>query len=169
MERKIAAYYPMMKGMSRFQTRKNNKDRYFRNTKYANPDMKIDYEYVDSYLGREKNSPLFRLSMLMDDCKEGRIELILVYTCKYFGRNSEETLAIVRELLSLPKPVGVYFEYENINTLEDTNQEKLKEALKYWDYDQQLKRRKGILSNRVIHNKPITGEGMILELKREDV
>ena len=56
----------------------------------------------------------------------------------------------------------------DINTLEDANQEKLKEALKYWDYDQQLKRRKEILSDRMIHNQPITGEGMILEIKGKD-
>ena len=78
-------------------------------------------------------------------------------------------MATVQELLALPEPVGVYFEYENIYTLEDPNQEKLKEALKFWDYEQQLSKRKRMLVSRMANNKPITGEGMILEIEKDSV
>ena len=59
--------------------------------------------------------------------------------------------------------------YENIYTLEDPNQEKLKEALKFWDYEQQLSKRKRMLVSRMANNKPITGEGMILEIEKDSV
>ena len=169
MDRKVVAYYPLLNRGVTLRSSASKGAGSFKSIKYANPHLKIDDEYEDAYLGRGKNSPLFRLSMLMEECKQGKVGLILVYSCKYFTRNSEEALATVQELLALPEPVGVYFEYENIYTLEDPNQEKLKEALKFWDYEQHLSKRKRMLVSRMANNKPITGEGMILEIEKGSV
>lgn len=166
MERKVAAYIPLLNNRHTLYNeliRDSNKN-LFKHTKYANPGLVIDFEYVDDYYGRGKNSPLFHLNALMEDCKDGRIGLILTYSCKYFTRNSEEALATVRHLLSLPEPIGIYFEYENIYTLDDPNQAKLKAALAHWDYEQKLRQRKRVLASRIAHKKTITGEGLILEL-----
>lgn len=170
MERKVAAYYPIVERNARHLplTAYRKKEDFFKPTKYANPNLKIDYEYIDDYLGRGKKSNLFHLYALIEDCMEGRIGLILTYSCKFFTRNSEEALATVRQLLALPEPVGIYFEHENIYTLDDPNQEKLKKALEHWDYEHELRQRKSILSSRISHNKSITGEGLILELEDKD-
>lgn len=170
MEKLVAMYLPITtERVHTYEALARDRDnRMFRATKYANPGLKIDCVYEDYIGGRRKKPDLFRLSMLMEDCKEGRVKLILTYSCKYFTRNSEEALATVRFLLSLPEPVGVYFEYENIYTLDDPDQEKLKEALAHWDYERKLRKRRSELGRRIAHNKPITGEGLILELGGSD-
>ena len=50
------------------------------------------------------------------DCRRGLIDRVLVKSISRFARNTKECLETIRELKSLG--VGVYFEKENINTLE---------------------------------------------------
>jgi len=59
---------------------------------------------------------------MIDDCKAGLIDLILCKSISRFSRNTLETLETVRLLKSLPRPVHVYFEKENIHT-EDPDSE----------------------------------------------
>ena len=53
---------------------------------------------------------------LLADCRRGLIDRVLVKSISRFARNTKECLETIRELKSLG--VGVYFEKENINTLE---------------------------------------------------
>ncbi|RIW26285.1 recombinase family protein, partial [Bacillus salacetis] len=60
----------------------------------------------------------------MDECTRGNIDLILCKSISRFSRNTLETLKAVRLLKSLPRPVHIYFEKENIHT-EDADSELL--------------------------------------------
>lgn len=51
---------------------------------------------------------------MMEDCRKGRIDRILVKSISRFGRNTRESLETVRELKSLG--ISVYFEEQNIDT-----------------------------------------------------
>ncbi|MFR6693948.1 MAG: recombinase family protein [Dysosmobacter sp.] len=51
---------------------------------------------------------------MMEDCRKGRIDRILVKSSSRFARNTKESLAAVRELKSLD--ISVYFEEQNIDT-----------------------------------------------------
>lgn len=63
---------------------------------------------------------------MIDDCKAGsKIDLIITKSISRFARNTVDCLTYVRLLKSLPSPVGVYFERENINTLDDEKSEVL--------------------------------------------
>ncbi|MED1601759.1 recombinase family protein [Alkalihalophilus marmarensis] len=53
---------------------------------------------------------------LMDECNRGNVNLILCKSISRFSRNTLETLKAVRWLKSLPRPVHIYFEKENIHT-----------------------------------------------------
>ena len=59
---------------------------------------------------------------MIDECKRGNIELILCKSISRFSRNTLETLKTIRLLKSLPRPVHIYFEKENIHT-EDADSE----------------------------------------------
>ncbi|WP_264807266.1 recombinase family protein [Cytobacillus sp. NCCP-133] len=61
---------------------------------------------------------------LMDECTRENIDLILCKSISRFSRNTLETLKAVRLLKSLPRPVHIYFEKENIHT-EDADSELL--------------------------------------------
>lgn len=51
---------------------------------------------------------------MMEDCRKGRIDRILVKSSSRFARNAKESLEAVRELAALG--VSVYFEEQNIDT-----------------------------------------------------
>lgn len=51
---------------------------------------------------------------MMEDCRRGRIDRILVKSISRFGRNTKESLEAVRELKSLG--ISILFEEQNIDT-----------------------------------------------------
>lgn len=56
---------------------------------------------------------------MLEDCKKGGIDLIITKSVSRFCRNLEDCIHYTRILRELPHPVGVYFEIENIYTLDD--------------------------------------------------
>jgi hypothetical protein len=54
---------------------------------------------------------------MIEDCKAGKIDLIITKSVSRFSRNIMDCIGYVRELKALKHPVGVYFETESINTL----------------------------------------------------
>lgn len=57
---------------------------------------------------------------MMEDCRKGRIDRILVKSISRFGRNTRESLEAVRELAGLG--VIVLFEEQKIDTAETTGE-----------------------------------------------
>ena len=59
---------------------------------------------------------------MLEDCRSGKIDLIIVKSVSRFARNQLDFISIYRELKTLPNPVGIYIEDINLNTL-DINSE----------------------------------------------
>jgi Site-specific recombinases, DNA invertase Pin homologs len=59
---------------------------------------------------------------MINDCKKGGIDLIVVKSISRFSRNVVDGITIIDELRSLSPPVGVYFEMEGIYTLTNDNE-----------------------------------------------
>lgn len=57
------------------------------------------------------------LNRLIEDCKAGIVTKIITKSVSRFARNVVDAISTVRMLRALPKPVGVYFETEHIDTL----------------------------------------------------
>ena len=66
------------------------------------------------YTGTKESRPEFQ--RMLEDCRAGRIDLILVKSISRLGRNTVTLLNAVRELRS--RGIGIHFEEENINTLD---------------------------------------------------
>lgn len=78
-------------------------------------EKRIDWRFVDIYADRisgKNNLKLKRLQRLMDDCRAGKIDLILVKSISRLGRNTLQFLNLCVELHELN--VEVYFEVENL-------------------------------------------------------
>lgn len=58
------------------------------------------------------------LQMMIRDAIEGKIDLIVIKSISRFCRNLEDSINIIKKLKSLPRPVGIFFETENMNTLD---------------------------------------------------
>lgn len=62
---------------------------------------------------------------MIEDCKAGKIELIITKSVSRFARNIVDCIGLVRELKELPQPVGVLFETEGIYTLDSQSEMQL--------------------------------------------
>lgn len=85
-----------------------------------------NWEYVGTYAdeGRSGTNVLKREHFLemVEDCRAGKIDLIITKDIRRFARNTLDCLKYVRELKSLDPPVGVFFEDEHLNTLSRGNE-----------------------------------------------
>ena len=77
-----------------------------------------DWQYVGVYAdeaktGTKGNRPQFQ--QLLEDCKKGKIDLVLTKSISRFARNTVTMLETVRELKALD--IEVYFENERISSL----------------------------------------------------
>lgn len=59
---------------------------------------------------------------MMEDAMAGKIDYIVTKSISRFARNTIDTLDCVRKLKNLTPPVGVYFEKENVDTLDSTGE-----------------------------------------------
>lgn len=57
---------------------------------------------------------------MIEDCKNGKIEMVITKSISRFARNTVDTLQIIRELKNYR--VGIFFEKENINTLDEASE-----------------------------------------------
>lgn len=77
-----------------------------------------DWEFVDIYAdygisGTKVNRPEF--IRMLDDCRLGKIDMIITKSISRFARNTALLLSTIRHLKSLH--IDVYFEEQNINSL----------------------------------------------------
>jgi len=59
---------------------------------------------------------------MIDDCKAGKIDFIITKSISRFARNTLDCLSYVRLLKGLSSPVGIYFEKENLDTLDSKSE-----------------------------------------------
>jgi DNA invertase Pin-like site-specific DNA recombinase len=90
---------------------------YYVNLILQNPKWVFAGIYIDEGISGIKidNRPEFK--KMISNAKANKIDLIITKSVSRFARNTLDCLAVVRELKSLEKPTGVWFEKENIHTL----------------------------------------------------
>ena len=99
---------------------KNQKDHYETMIR-ANPNWNYVGLYVDEGISGTSIHNRKGLNHLIEDCKAGKINLVVVKEVSRFARNIVDCLSTVQLLLTLDPPVGIYFENNNINTLDTGN------------------------------------------------
>ena len=60
-----------------------------------------------------------QFNKMIEDCRNGKIDMIITKSASRFARNTLDFIGVIRELKSLKPPVGVYFEKERCNSLDD--------------------------------------------------
>lgn len=59
---------------------------------------------------------------MINDCQEGKIDLIVTKSVSRFARNIIDCIGYVRQLKAADPPIGVFFETENIFTLDENSE-----------------------------------------------
>ncbi|WP_242655922.1 recombinase family protein [Paramaledivibacter caminithermalis] len=80
------------------------------------PDYELAGIYADEGISGTNTKKREQFNKMIEDCKAGRIDMIITKSISRFARNTLDTLNYVRQLKELG--VGVIFEKENINTLD---------------------------------------------------
>ncbi len=98
-----------------------------------------------------KNRLGFR--QMVDACKAGKIDLIVVKEVSRFARNTKDCLNTVEELLTLDPPVGIFFENNNLNTLDAGNRVFLTMFAMFAELESELKSRSVDFGNQAVYDR----------------
>ncbi len=82
----------------------------------GNPDWEFAGVYADDGISGTNTAKREAFNRMIDDCKAGKIDMILTKSISRFSRNTVDCLKYTRELKTLN--IAVFFEKENINTLD---------------------------------------------------
>ena len=80
-----------------------------------NPEWQMVEVYADPGISGTRAEKRPNFMRMIEDCRAGKIEKILVKSISRFARNTVDALQYIRELKDLH--ISVYFENENIDTL----------------------------------------------------
>ena len=115
---RVAAYCRVSTGDESQQTSYANQMNYYRNLIERNSDYILVKVYADEGISGTSRTKRVEFNTMITDALNGRIDFIVTKSISRFARNTVDTLNCVRQLRQLPNPVGIYFEKENINTLD---------------------------------------------------
>lgn len=86
----------------------------------ANPNWNFVGIYSDEGISGTELSHRKGMLQMLEDCRAGKIDYILAKSIARFARNVVDCLSIIEELKNMNPPVGVYFEADNLYTLDAT-------------------------------------------------
>lgn len=119
-ERKVAVYVRVStddpRQTSSLELQKNHYS--FDDIIAKNPSYKLVGIYEDEGISGTSIAKRKEFNRMIDDCRAGKIDLIITKSLSRFARNLVDTVLTIRELSQLNPPVGILFETENIYTLD---------------------------------------------------
>lgn len=86
------------------------------------PNWKLVDIYADEGISGTSLQHRDSFVKMIKDCQDGKIDLIVTKSVSRFARNLLDCIGYVRQLAAMPSPVGVFFETENIYTLNNNSE-----------------------------------------------
>lgn len=132
------------------------------------PNWELVKVYADEGISATSVKNRKSFNKMLEDCREGKIDLIITKSVSRFARNVVDCIDTARELKKLVPPVGVLFETENINTI-DQNGELLLTVLAAFAQDESVNKSisvawgfrqrfaKGIVKMRKVYGYTVVG------------
>ncbi len=111
---RVAAYCRVSTDKEEQEGSYEMQERYFTDLITSNPSMTLVEIYGDKGKSGLKTAGRPGLQKLMEDCRAGKIDLIMTKSISRFARNMSDCAEMIRELRSLG--VDVHFEKENVNS-----------------------------------------------------
>jgi len=82
-----------------------------------NKNWKLVNIYADEGISGTSLAHRESFKKMIQDCEEGKIDMIITKSVSRFARNILDCIGYVRQLRAMNPPIGVFFEAENIHTL----------------------------------------------------
>lgn len=115
--KRVAVYARVSTGDPRQTTSYELQKNYYESQVQKHPNWTLVSIYADEGLSGTSTQKRKEFNRMIQDCKAGKIDLILTKSISRFARNYVDCGQIVRQLMDLSPPVGVRFESENLFTL----------------------------------------------------
>lgn len=114
---RVAVYARVSTGDPRQTSSYELQKNYYESQVKNHPNWTLYEIYADEGLSGTSTEKRKEFNRMIEDCKAGKIDLIITKSISRFARNYVDCGRIVRELMNLNPPVGVRFESENLFTL----------------------------------------------------
>lgn len=95
---------------------------YFTEYVQSNPAWELVNVYADSGISGTSTKNRTEFNRMIEDCKDGKIDYVITKSISRFARNTLDCLHYIRLLKNLPNPVGVFFQKENLDTLDSKSE-----------------------------------------------
>ncbi len=119
---RVAVYARVSTGDPRQTSSYELQKNYYEDFVMHHPNWTLVKIYADEGISGTSLKHREQFKQMIEDCKKGMIDLIVVKSVSRFARNIVDCIGQVRELAALNPPVGVYFETENIYTRKDDSE-----------------------------------------------
>ena len=116
-----------------------NQRRHYERFALDHPNWELVDTYADEGISGTSTRNRTEFRRMVEDCKKGYIDLIVVKDVSRFARNITDCLNTAQELLTLDPPVGIYFESHNMNTLDTGNRAFLTMLAMFAELESELK------------------------------
>ena len=113
---KVCGYARVSTGSQAQATSYTAQVEYYTEKIESNPLWELAGVYADEGISGTNVKHRDEFQMMISDCEDGNIDLILTKSITRFARNTVECIQTIRKLKEIG--VGIYFEKENINTLD---------------------------------------------------
>lgn len=117
---KVAAYCRVSTDHEEQKTSYDTQIQHYEQHITSNPNWIFSGIYADEGITGTNRYKRDSFNQMIEDCKNGKIEMVITKSISRFARNTVDTLQIIRQLKNYQ--VGVYFEKENINTLDESSE-----------------------------------------------
>ena len=119
---RVAAYCRVSTGDESQQTSYTTQKAFYTNLITNKPGWRFAGIYADEAKSGTSREHREDFNRMMADALDGKLDYIVTKSISRFARNTVDTLNCVRQLRQQNPPVGVYFEKENIDTLDATGE-----------------------------------------------
>ena len=115
-KKRVAAYCRVSTDSEEQETSYDMQIEHYSNLIQNNPEWQLAGIYADDGISGMNAKKRDEFKRMIQDCMEGKIDLVITKSISRFARNTVDCLNYTRALKS--KNIGVFFEKENIHTLD---------------------------------------------------
>lgn len=118
--KRVCAYCRVSTGHAEQRNSFEAQVQYYTRMIEAKPEWMLAGIYADDGKSATSTRKRSDFQAMIDDCMAGKIDLVLTKSISRFARNTVDSLTNIRKLKE--KNIAVFFEKENINTLEGSGE-----------------------------------------------